>query len=369
MKKIILSLVVVIALISCTTKEKDAFSITGTIADVENGTKVYLKRANQNNQPVNVDTTTVENASFTFKGKVVSTEMQYIFIDGIRGNIPIIIESADLEITAFKDSLNVSKITGSPQNDKFFSFIDGTKSISKKAMSINNDMRAAMQKKDSVGMQALRDEYFEIQEEAKNFEFEFAEKNTDALISALIIQKIIATKSKPTADVEKMYNALTPEIKETEVGKKIGEMLSNVKLTSIGSMAPNFSGPAPDGKTISLNDAKGKITIIDFWAAWCKPCRAENPNVVRIYNKYHEKGLNIIGVSLDKKAEDWKKAIADDGLTWNHVSNLAYFNDPIAKSFNINSIPATFILDAEGKIIAKNLRGAALEEKIASLLN
>jgi thiol-disulfide isomerase/thioredoxin len=111
----------------------------------------------------------------------------------------------------------------------------------------------------------------------------------------------------------------------------------------------------------------GKVTIVDFWAAWCKPCRAENPNVVKIYNKYHDKGLNILGVSLDRKAEDWKKAIEDDGLTWNHVSNVDYF-DEIAKLYNVEAIPATFILDAEGTIIAKNLRGPALEEKIAELL-
>ncbi|MBQ0721799.1 MAG: TlpA family protein disulfide reductase, partial [Gammaproteobacteria bacterium] len=129
------------------------------------------------------------------------------------------------------------------------------------------------------------------------------------------------------------------------------------------------------GKTIALNDIKGKVTLIDFWAAWCAPCRKENPNVVNVYNKYHEKGLEIIGVSLDgtpqqKDAKQaWMDAIEKDKLTWNHVSNLQYFNDPIAKQFNINSIPATFLIDAEGKIIAKNLRGPALEEKIASLLN
>ncbi|MDO1499000.1 TlpA disulfide reductase family protein [Winogradskyella maritima] len=108
---------------------------------------------------------------------------------------------------------------------------------------------------------------------------------------------------------------------------------------------------------MALADVLGKVTLIDFWAAWCKPCRAENPNVVSVYNKYHEKGLNIIGVSLDRTADAWKKAIEDDGLTWNHVSHVAYFNDPIAKLYNVNAIPAAFLLDENGVIIAKNLRG------------
>ena len=120
---------------------------------------------------------------------------------------------------------------------------------------------------------------------------------------------------------------------------------------------------------MALADVLGKVTLIDFWAAWCKPCRAENPNVVSVYNKYHDKGLNIIGVSLDRTADAWKKAIEDDGLRWNHVSHVAYFNDPIAKLYNVNAIPAAFLLDENGVIIAKNLRGPALEEKVAELLN
>ena len=114
---------------------------------------------------------------------------------------------------------------------------------------------------------------------------------------------------------------------------------------------------------------KGKLTLVDFWAAWCRPCRAENPNIVKVYEKYHDKGFNVIGVSLDRKAEDWKKAIADDGLAWNQVSNLAYFNDPIAKLYNVDAIPAAFLLDENGIIVAKNLRGDALEETVSELLN
>ena len=116
---------------------------------------------------------------------------------------------------------------------------------------------------------------------------------------------------------------------------------------------------------------KGKVTIIDFWAAWCGPCRRENPNVVKTYKKYHEKGLEIISVSLDKPGEKdrWLKAIKDDNLTWHHVSNLKYFNDPVARLYNIRSIPSTYILDEDGKIVAKNLRGARLEAKIKELLD
>ena len=137
----------------------------------------------------------------------------------------------------------------------------------------------------------------------------------------------------------------------------------------VGSEAVSFAAPSPDGTNISLKDAMGKLTIIDFWASWCKPCRIENPNVVRVFNKYHDKGLNIIGVSLDRDKNKWLEAIAADDLQWSHVSNLQFWQEPIAKLYGVRSIPATFLLDENGKIIAKNLRGAALETKIAELLD
>lgn len=114
----------------------------------------------------------------------------------------------------------------------------------------------------------------------------------------------------------------------------------------IGQVAPNFSAKNPEGKTVSLKESLGKVTIIDFWASWCGPCRAENPNVVALYNEFHGKGLNIIGVSLDQDEAKWKEAIAKDKLAWAHISNLKFWEDPIAKQYNVKSIPATFILDA-----------------------
>ncbi|HAV55900.1 MAG TPA: peroxiredoxin, partial [Aequorivita sp.] len=137
----------------------------------------------------------------------------------------------------------------------------------------------------------------------------------------------------------------------------------------VGSLAPNFSAPTPTGEMMSLKDALGKYTIIDFWASWCRPCRIENPNVVKVYNKYHDKGLNIISVSLDKaeQKDKWLQAIKDDQMDWYHVSNLQFWQDPIAQQYSVRSIPATFLLDENGVIIDKNLRGAALEAKIATL--
>ena len=167
-------------------------------------------------------------------------------------------------------------------------------------------------------------------------------------------------------------------MKKTAAGKKVVETINSIKkqetdakkvsATASSDMAPNFEGKSPDGKTISLKESMGKVTIIDFWASWCNPCRQENPSVVAMYNELHSKGLNIIGVSLDENLDKWKKAIVDDKITWNQVSNLKGWKDPIAVQYNITQIPATIILDASGKIVAKDLRGDELKAKVQELL-
>lgn len=372
MKNVVYGMLVVLALSACG-KGSDGYTISGTLTgDLEAGTQVFLKKTDEKNMPVDVDTTTVENGKFTFSGAAGAPELHYIFIDQIRGNIPVIIEEGTINVRAQKDSLAFAEMEGTEQNDLFTAFLEGSRALSFRAMSMQDDMRSTSTEKDSATREAaiasLRDEYVELQDEAKKFELDFAKDNPNALISALIIDKALSTKALSDAEVKVLYDALSPEIKESNVGKKIMEKLSKSEATSIGSKAPNFSAPTPTGEELALHDVLGKATILDFWAAWCKPCRAENPNVVEVYNKYRGKGLSILGVSLDRTAEDWKQAIKDDGLDWNHVSNVNYF-DEIAQLYNVNAIPATFILDENGVIVAKDLRGAALEQKIAELLD
>lgn len=368
MKKLQLAVTLGILLAACNSKP-DGYTLEASLSgDIEDGTKVFLRKIGEFNQPVDVDSTTITKGEFVFKGVAGPPEMHYIFLDKVGGYATVILENGKIELVAQKDSLGLAKVTGTLQNKIFLDYMDQSQEISKRAMSINNDLQIANASRDTVAMKSLRDEFVELQEEYKNFEINYIKNNPNGLISALLLDRALSSKALPENEINEMYEALTPEIKETTAGKLIQEKLSKNKSTSIGNKAPGFSGPTPTGDILALNEATGKVTIIDFWAAWCRPCRAENPNVVNVYKKYHEKGLNIIGVSLDRNKEDWHKAIADDGLTWHHISNLAYFDDQIAKLYNVEAIPATFILDEDGVIIAKDLRGAALEEKIAELL-
>lgn len=368
MKKYFIPLMLVLAVVSCN-NASDGYTIEGSIeGENTDGTELTLRKYGDNNQLITIDSATVSAGNFVFEGgPAESPELHYIFFGRGQENIPIIVENGEIEVSAQRDSLSYARIGGTLQNDLFYDFLKGSRVLSRKASSMNQDMRVAQGNRDTVVMNSLREEYFELMDEAKGYELEYVKENPNAVVSALIIYRILTTKAKTNAEVQELYEALTPEIKASKTGIKIKEALEKEANTSIGSKAPNFSAPSPDGEELALNDVLGKVTIVDFWAAWCRPCRAENPNVVKVYKKYKDKGLSILGVSLDRNANDWKKAIEDDGLTWYHVSNVQYF-DEIARLYNVDAIPASFILDENGVIVAKNLRGPMLEQKIGELL-
>ena len=193
--------------------------------------------------------------------------------------------------------------------------------------------------------------------------------NINSYISALILEGFAVSQTLPIDSLKLLYNGLTERIKKTSSGNNIESILfPPVMPTDVGQIAPMFSGPNPKGEILQLKDLMGKITLIDFWAAWCRPCRIENPNLVKLYKEMNSKGLEIVGVSLDRDMNSWRKAIEDDGLM-SQISNLQFWQDPIAKLYNISAIPAAFLIDSEGEILAKNLRGERLKEKVKELLN
>jgi peroxiredoxin len=165
-----------------------------------------------------------------------------------------------------------------------------------------------------------------------------------------------------------LYDSLTPGIQQSFFGKKLSELVTAASSTAIGAAAPDFQMNDVNGKPVSLSSFKGQYVLVDFWASWCGPCRQENPNLVKAYNTFKDKGFTILGVSLDKDKKAWVKAIAEDKLSWTHVSDLQFWNNAAARLYRVQAIPANFLLDKEGKIIAKNLRGKDLELELAKVL-
>ena len=223
---------------------------------------------------------------------------------------------------------------------------------------------------DDILVTDLQDQAKLLQQKFFNFQKNFMRDNINSYISALILEGFAVSKTLPIDSLKLLYNGLTERIKKTSSGNNIESILfPPVMPTDVGQIAPMFSGPNPKGEILQLKDLMGKITLIDFWAAWCRPCRIENPNLVKLYKEMNSKGLEIVGVSLDRDMNSWRKAIEDDGLIWSQISNLQFWQDPIAKLYNISAIPAAFLIDSEGRILAKNLRGERLKEKVKELLN
>jgi thiol-disulfide isomerase/thioredoxin len=383
MKRILMLLTVITVLISCNRAGENEYIISGTVKGIADGKTVILEKQDGMGQVVPLDTVKVKDGKFTMTGSAKEPEIMLLQVEAIQGKVPFVLENGDIKIIVDKDSLQKSKFSGTFNNDVFSKFNDDLtkfqKDFQKKLTTFQNanmaKMNAAQEAKDTITITKLMKEYQLIQKEGMEFYIKFAEANPKALLSALILDSMLNDPAIDLVKIKKIFASFSPELKKYKPGKSIQSKLDKIEkpvtvaaAANVGSLATDFTGPNPEGKSISLKQSLGKVTIIDFWASWCKPCRAENPNVVALYAKYHAKGLNILSVSLDKEASAWKAAIAKDKLTWNHVSNLKEFEDPIALQYGINAIPSIYILDAKGVIIAKDLRGEELNAKIASLL-
>lgn len=371
MKKIVFIITTALFAIACNNLKDNEFLISGTANGVENGKKVFIEVQTETGSLAK-DTAVVKDGKFELKGITDGIDIGFVRIENEEINLPIILEEGKIEINIVKDSIHKSTLGGTPNNEKFNTFNLETKAISKKVAKFEKDNGPAMQKaqmsKDTVTINRLMKEHKKFQEEMNVYSKNFIKDNPDAFLSVLLLENFLMRQYLTPEEVKTYFAGLDKKVTETKSGKKIKTALDAMFAIVIGKPAPDFSAPSPEGKTISLKESLGKVTIIDFWASWCGPCRAENPNVVALYNEFHAQGLNIIGVSLDKDATKWKEAIAKDGLTWAHVSNLKFWEDPIAKQYNVQSIPATFILDAKGVIVAKDLRGDELKAKVKELL-
>ena len=374
MTRFIISILVIAITFGCK-EEKKGYVISANTQGFEDGTKVYVNAMSQSNRPVIIDSSTIKNKQFEIMLPAPETnDFNYLTFENIGGNVLFIAENNPIEITVFKDSLRSSVVKGGDENKIFFNYLGKLKSFNEEKIKINNDIHVATKLKEYDKVKSLRASINDVNQKELDYRESLAKENPNSIVAVMALTDLIRLRAIQAKEAQEMYLGISESLKSTRLGKQLEMLVNNAvalsqqKKIDVGDKAENFSAPTPTGRELSLNEARGKVTIIDFWASWCKPCRMENPNVVKVYNKYHEKGLNIIGVSLDKKKEAWLKAIQDDNLQWSHVSNLQFWQEPIAQAYGVRSIPATFILDEDGNVIAKNLRGPALEEKIAELL-
>ena len=358
MRKLLLSIVAAsMTLAAC--NAQSGYKVTGTVEGMPDG-KAIIATVNGSS----LDTLAkadVKNGSFEFTGNVSEPTGAYIMVIGQRGAIPFMLENANITVNAGQAGLTVTGSEGQKIYDQFMAINTTTQ---QEAMKLQQEYQAA--NGDQAKMQAVQEAYAKLMTDAQAKETELIKANPDSYVSTFVI--VSGMGQMEYEQLKERYNLLGEKAKASAQGKAIAAQIAKLESTAIGQIAPNFTITTPEGDSISLYDIKGKVKLIDFWASWCGPCRGENPHVVEIYKEYHPKGLEIFGVSLDNNKEAWVKAIADDGLVWKHGSDLKGWQSAPAQLYSVSGIPHTVLLDENNKIIAKNLRGDELKQKIAELL-
>ncbi|WP_029035995.1 TlpA disulfide reductase family protein [Salinimicrobium xinjiangense] len=371
-KFLIIGLIALFA--SCEADKDQGYSISGTVKNGRDGQKVFISELNESNtQTVPVDTATITNGTFELDlPEKEAPAIAFLSIEGARGNVVYIADNTPMAFEIYPDSMFASNVTGGRDNEVLYGYLNELRKTNKKLITARDAMRDAYNAQDTATLDSLDTAQQGIVDIDKENKRELVQNNPNSIVALMILQDMINTQAFSASELNSLFDNLAPELKNSALGKNIKTSLDRMSKSAIGSMAPNFTAPTPSGEQLTLKDVLGKVTLVDFWAAWCRPCRVENPNIVEVYKKYHDKGFNIVQVSLDRpgQKDKWIQAIEDDNLDeWHHVSHLMFWQDPVAAEYGVRAIPAAFLLDEQGKIIAKDLRGPALGEKVGEILD
>ena len=343
--------------------EKKKFTINGAIPELPEGKMIVVSQ-----EVGRVDTLgqgDIVSGKFVIEGELDEPRVALIYVAGYGGGFVFILDTdAPYEMELFQSGKSV--IRGGKLQKELNVYQEAVTEENQKIRKVKMELEEASAAKHFRTVNELKVKLEQLTAEAQKRLGVILERNKDNVLAAYV----------QTAGMERMdlnglkmcYAGLSDKAKHTGPGKLMAARIRALEGVEVDAVAPNFTLPTPEGKEIALYEVKGKLKIIDFWASWCGPCRMENPNMVKLYNDFKEKGLVVVSVSLDEKKDKWEEAIKKDGLTWLHLSDLKGWQGDVVKMYNIDAVPTILVLDENNRIIAKNLRGEKLRALVSERL-